>query len=77
MVVLGPIHLWFFCADDTVEVEADSEMVCMEERLRSLGILSGKDDPRLNLALKSTLFDDIDLEANMPEKKVSLLADIY
>lgn len=54
-------------------METESEIICMEDRLRSLGILSGKDDPRLNLALKSTLFNGIDLESNIPEKKVSLL----
>ncbi|XP_044500852.1 WD repeat-containing protein 43 [Mangifera indica] len=55
---------------DTVEMETESEIICMEDRLRSLGILSGKDDPRLNLALKSTLFNGIDLESNIPEKKM-------
>lgn len=59
-------------ADDKVEVEADSQTVCMEDRLRSLGILSNKDDLMSNSALEATLFNGIDFETNIPVKKVSI-----
>ncbi|KAH9766007.1 WD REPEATS REGION domain-containing protein [Citrus sinensis] len=56
--------------DDKVEVEADSQTVCMEDRLRSLGILSNKDDLLSNSALEATLFNGIDFETNIPVKKM-------
>ncbi|KAL5849376.1 hypothetical protein ACOSQ4_007389 [Xanthoceras sorbifolium] len=56
--------------DDTVEVEADSEAVCMEHRMRSLGILSSKDVLTSKSSLNSTKFDGVDLDANLPEKKI-------
>ncbi|KAK0607855.1 hypothetical protein LWI29_021569 [Acer saccharum] len=56
--------------DYTVEVEADSEAVCMEDRLRSLGMLCSKDDLTSKAALNSTKFNGVDLDANLPEKKI-------
>lgn len=53
--------------DDMEEVEVDTEALCMEDRLRSLGILSNGDD--LDLTLSAT-FKGIDLEADMPPKKI-------
>ena len=58
------------CAEDMEELEVDTEALCMEDRLRSLGILSNGDD--LDLTLSAT-FKGIDLEADMPPKKVCLI----
>ncbi|KAH9683656.1 WD REPEATS REGION domain-containing protein [Citrus sinensis] len=52
--------------DDKVEVEAESQTVCMEDRLRSLGILSNKDDLMSNSALESTLFNVVQLVSVTP-----------
>ncbi|KAK9179262.1 hypothetical protein WN943_028461 [Citrus x changshan-huyou] len=52
--------------DDKVEVEADSQTVCMEDRLRSLGILSNKDDLLSNSALEATLFNVVQLVSVTP-----------
>lgn len=59
-------------ADNAVDMEADSEMFCMENRLRSLGILQSEDLMSTSL-FDSAMIKDIDLEANMPQKKVRSL----
>ncbi|GLT99058.1 hypothetical protein SLE2022_165250 [Rubroshorea leprosula] len=51
--------------EDMLEVDDSSKTLCMEERLRSLGIL---DD--LTSTLDSTMFHGIQLEANVPQKKM-------
>ncbi|GLT45733.1 hypothetical protein SLA2020_195420 [Shorea laevis] len=51
--------------EDMLEVDDGSKTLCMEERLRSLGIL---DD--LTSTLDSTMFHGIQLEANVPQKKM-------
>ncbi|XP_038723535.1 WD repeat-containing protein 43 isoform X2 [Tripterygium wilfordii] len=51
-------------------MDVDAVIICMEERLRSLGVLSSKDDRTLNSALDSTKFRGIDLEANLTHKKM-------
>lgn len=55
--------------DNAVDMEADSEMFCMENRLRSLGILQSEDLMSTSL-FDSAMIKDIDLEANMPQKKI-------
>lgn len=67
-------YYFLFYADDTVEIEADSSVICMEDQLRSLGILGGGDDPTSKLVLNSTEFKGVDIDANLPEKKVSFCA---
>lgn len=56
--------------DDMVEFEADTAAICMEDRLRSLGILSKADDLTINSTLNSATFKSIDLRTNMPQKKM-------
>ncbi|XP_059439762.1 uncharacterized protein LOC132172303 [Corylus avellana] len=56
--------------DDMVELEVDTEISCLEDRLRSLGILSSGDDLTLGLTANSATFKGIDLEADMPQKKI-------
>ncbi|KAK8490756.1 hypothetical protein V6N13_135944 [Hibiscus sabdariffa] len=51
--------------DDSMELEAGSKALCMEDQLRSLGILDTCD-----AKLDSILFDGINLEANLPPKKM-------
>ncbi|XP_022741436.1 WD repeat-containing protein 43 isoform X1 [Durio zibethinus] len=50
---------------DLVQLEADSKALCMEDQLRSLGILDTS-----NSSLDSIVFDGINLEANVPPKKM-------
>ncbi|XP_007035680.2 PREDICTED: WD repeat-containing protein 43 isoform X2 [Theobroma cacao] len=52
---------------DMIQVEADSKALCMEDRLRTLRIL---DDLTSNSSLDSMIFDGINLEANVPPKKM-------
>lgn len=66
-------YVLLVCADDMVEFEADTAAICMEDRLRSLGILSKADDLTINSTLNSATFKSIDLQTNMPQKKVCLL----
>ncbi|BBG93140.1 transducin family protein / WD-40 repeat family protein, partial [Prunus dulcis] len=50
--------------------KADTAAICMEDRLRSLGILSKADDLIINSTLNSATFKSIDLHTNMPQKKM-------
>lgn len=52
------------CADDIVQGEND--LICMEDRMRTLGILNSKKDCASNFDLKG-----VDLETAIPKKKVS------
>ena len=61
------------CADDAVEMEVDSVAICMEDRLRSLGLLSEADDITSKSTQSSTTLKGINLEAFTPQKKVCLL----
>ena len=72
VLLLGPICL-LVCADDMVELEVDTEISCLEDRLRSLGILSSGDDLTLGLTANSATLKGIDLEADLPQKKVCLI----
>ncbi|KAM2236933.1 hypothetical protein ACFX1S_012347 [Malus domestica] len=56
--------------DGMVELEADTAAICMEDRLRSLGIISKVDDHTFNCTLNSATFKSIDLQTNMPQKKM-------
>ncbi|XP_057957675.1 uncharacterized protein LOC131150757 [Malania oleifera] len=53
---------------DTYEV--DTVKFCMEDQLRSLGIIGNKDDLATESTLNSTLLKGINLEANVPQKKM-------
>lgn len=44
--------------------------LCIEDKLRSLGILSNKDDVASNLTFNSTLSKGINLQENVPQKKM-------
>ncbi|GMH28543.1 hypothetical protein Nepgr_030386 [Nepenthes gracilis] len=52
------------------KTEANTATCCMEDRLRSLGILSCQDDVKKKSMLSSTIFKGIDLEATMPQRKM-------
>ena len=69
--ILGPIDLFIILAHagDLVQLEADSKALCMEDQLRSLGILDTSNSP-----LDSIVLDGINLEANVPPKKVCFLS---
>ncbi|XP_010247963.1 PREDICTED: WD repeat-containing protein 43 isoform X2 [Nelumbo nucifera] len=65
--------------DNNVEKEkvaADTVTICIEDRLRSLGILTNEADvtresfPQINSSLNFTMFSDAYLEANIPQKKI-------
>ena len=70
-------------ADDSDKTEEDAGTICMEDRLRSSGLLGNVDDltresfPRIPpvISLKSTTLKDdhLWLEAKIPEKKVCFL----
>ena len=52
-------------------IQDEVDAICMEDQLRSLGILKSEKDHASNLELCSTLLKGIDLEAAIPMKKVS------
>ncbi|CBI22945.3 hypothetical protein VitviT2T_006062 [Vitis vinifera] len=56
--------------DGLESVEASNETSCLEEQLRSLGLLDNKDDLTSNSMLNSRKFKGISLEENMPPKKM-------
>ncbi|KAL0388842.1 UNVERIFIED_CONTAM: hypothetical protein Sradi_2766000 [Sesamum radiatum] len=53
--------------DDADEGELDSVTLCMEDQLRSLGILGSND---LSTTLDSEILEGIKLDSSMPHKKV-------
>lgn len=55
--------------DDFNEV-GDTPIVCMEDRLRALGILDSKDDLTSDTVIDSTKLRGIDIEANLPQRKM-------
>lgn len=57
-------------ADDMAQSEID--VICMEDRMRSLGMISSESDYASNIELCCKLLKGIDLEATIPVKKVSL-----
>lgn len=65
------------CADDIVEFEADTAAICMEDRLRSLGIISKVDEHTSSSTLNSATFKSIDLQTILPQKKVCLIAYLF
>lgn len=69
MKPLNLIWLSILFATDDVGVK-DSAAVCMEDQLRSLGILHNTDDHMLESILKLAISKGIDLEANISQKKV-------
>ncbi|RVW39997.1 hypothetical protein CK203_088955 [Vitis vinifera] len=71
LLLPGPIFFVMLVhADDLESVEASNETSCLEEQLRSLGLLDNKDDLTSNSMLNSTKFKGISLEENMPPKKM-------
>lgn len=76
VILLGPICL-LVCADDMDEVEVDTEAFCMEDKLRSLGILSNGDDLALDCTVDFATFKGVNLEAEMPPKKVCLISIFF
>ncbi|KAF8387768.1 hypothetical protein HHK36_026423 [Tetracentron sinense] len=59
------------CKDDLEKLEGGTVAVCMEDRLRSLGILSNGDDLTSTSTLTSKIFSDAHFEANIPQKKMN------
>ncbi|KAJ1383308.1 WD40/YVTN repeat-like-containing domain superfamily [Sesbania bispinosa] len=58
----------FEIEDDMVQNEID--VFCMEDRMRSLGMLCSESDCASNFEICSTLLKGIDLEAILPTKKI-------
>ncbi|KAG5038907.1 hypothetical protein JHK86_019747 [Glycine max] len=61
--------------DDSVEIEDDMaqseiDVICMEDRMRSLGMISSESDYASNIELCCKLLKGIDLEATIPVKKI-------
>ncbi|EXC39743.1 WD repeat-containing protein 43 [Morus notabilis] len=56
--------------DDIAVMEVDTEVICMEDRLRSLGLLSETDDTTSKSMKNSAVLEGINLEALMPQKKM-------
>ncbi|KAL5163426.1 WD repeat-containing protein 43 [Glycine soja] len=61
--------------DDSVEIEDDMaqseiDVICMEDRMRSLGMISSESDYASNIELCGKLLKGIDLEATIPVKKI-------
>ncbi|KAF7813528.1 WD repeat-containing protein 43 [Senna tora] len=48
----------------------ETDVICMEDRMRSLGILDDESDLESNLKFCSTLLKGFDLEATLPMKKI-------
>lgn len=53
-------------------VHGETDDLCMEDLLKSLGILSSESEYASNIELCSKLLKGIDVEAPIPMKKVSL-----
>lgn len=68
-MALPKLPILLICADGMVQSETD--VICMEDRMRSLGMLPSESDCTSNFELCSTLLKGIDLEATLPMKKVS------
>lgn len=51
---------------------SEIDVICMEDRMRSLGMISSESDYASNIELCCKLLKGIDLEATIPVKKVSL-----
>ena len=62
-------------ADELDTIEVSKETSCLEEQLRSSGLLDKKDDLTSNSMLDSTKFKGISLEAKVPLKKVCFFAE--
>lgn len=65
--------LAFVGSDDITVMEVDTEAICMEDRLRSLGLLSETDDITSKSMQNPGLLEGIDLESLMSQKKVIFL----
>lgn len=50
-------------------MEVDAEAICIEDRLKSLGIVIEED----NVTLKSALIKGVDIEGFVPQKKVDVI----
>ncbi|PSR85094.1 hypothetical protein CEY00_Acc33077 [Actinidia chinensis var. chinensis] len=58
---------------DDMEKAGHPPTICMEDRLRTLGILDNKDDLTSDLVFDSMKTRGINIEANMPQKKMKQL----
>ncbi|KAK7363533.1 hypothetical protein VNO77_05679 [Canavalia gladiata] len=60
--------------NDSLEIEdmvqSEIDVICIEDQLRSLGLLSCESDCASNIELFSTFLKGIDLEATVPVKKI-------
>ncbi|KAK7264672.1 hypothetical protein RJT34_32282 [Clitoria ternatea] len=70
--VIGDLHS---SKDDSLEKEDDMihseiDVICVEDRLRSLGMLSSESDCASHVKLCSTLLKGINLETSFPVKKI-------
>ena len=63
-------YLFIMLISIDVMVEVDAVTTGMEKQLRQLNMLGSKDDGKLSPTLDSATLKGIDLEANIPQKKV-------
>lgn len=54
-------------------MEVDAEAICIEDRLKSLGIVIEEDNVTLKSTLKSALIKGVDIEGFVPQKKVDVI----
>lgn len=64
----------FLCSDN---MEMDQVTMCLEDKLRTEGILSSDNDLTSNKIQLSKLLKGVNLEDNMPQKQVSIFIFIY
>nr|GMD80636.1 WD repeat-containing protein 43-like isoform X1 [Ipomoea batatas] len=56
--------------DDECQYDADTVTICMEEQLRSMGIVCDNDDPTSKPTFESDKINGINLEASIPQKEI-------
>ena len=68
MMVAGILSLIMVSAYDDLEVGTST--ICLEDQLRSLGFIRGNDGSLYGSVCDPAFFKDINLEANLSNKKV-------
>ncbi|KAJ7955160.1 WD repeat-containing protein 43 [Quillaja saponaria] len=68
--LVGSISKAEYPKSDDDMIGSDNDVICMEERLLSLGIISSENSMASNIKLNSTILKGIDIEANTQQKKI-------
>lgn len=77
--LVGMLYFLIFCwmcVDDIAAMEVDSEVICLEDRLRSLGLLSKTDDIKSKSNWYSSILHGIDIEAVVQQKRVCFYVSV-